>query len=341
VLEKQGAWGLISVDVDKPGSGEVLVRVEASALNPVDWKIRDSGRFATEYPAILGSDPAGVVVEVGEGVTNLAVGDKVFFQGRYINRLAAFKQYTIAVAEIVAKIPDNISFQQAAAVPVGFGAALIGLYGKTAAGGAELDAPWREGGRGKYSGSPIVVFGGSTSVGQYVIQLAKLSGFSPIITTASPHNHDLLKSLGATHAIDRSLSAKDIFTSIKGISSTPFQVVFDAFSAAQAIQNIGYDLLAPGGTLILVLPSQVDEGKITHKKHVVTAQGTVHADVARPLGIEVYGGVLTEYLQSGDLQPNHTEIVPDGLSGIPKGLERLKDNEVSARKLVARPQETS
>lgn len=77
VVEKQGEWAVRDTDVSKPGPGEVLIRIESVALNPIDWKIQTYGFFVTEYPAILGTDSAGVVVELGEGVTELAVGDKV------------------------------------------------------------------------------------------------------------------------------------------------------------------------------------------------------------------------------------------------------------------------
>lgn len=77
VMTKQGPWSLYTVGVDKPGPGEVLIRIESAALNPVDWKAQATGLFITEYPAILGTDAAGTVVALGEGVTSLAVGDRV------------------------------------------------------------------------------------------------------------------------------------------------------------------------------------------------------------------------------------------------------------------------
>ncbi|KAH8074799.1 GroES-like protein [Cristinia sonorae] len=338
VLEKQGPWGLIDVDIDKPGPGEVLIRVESTALNPVDWKVQVYGVFVNEYPAILGTDSAGVVVEVGEGVTNLAVGDRVFHQGWFTNRLATFKQFTISAAEIVAKIPDNITFDQAASIPVGLGATFIGLYGKLNVRGAGLVAPWQDGGLGKYAGQPIVVFGGSTSVGQYVLQFAKLSGFSPIITTASPRNAGLVKSLGATHFIDRSTPPDDIISEVKKITGDPFEIVYDAV-AEESTQNVAYDILSPGGILVLVLPSNVDKSKITPTKRIVTTSGTVHNEDNRELGVQLYSK-LSDYLASGDLKPNRTETIPGGLSGIPNGLKRLQNNEVSGIKLTAHPHET-
>ena len=202
----KGDFYLGSTNVDKPGPGEVLVRIEATALNPVDWKIQTSGYFITEWPAILGTDSAGVVVALGEGVTKFAVGDKMwelsyvspgsgltyfgnisFHQGFFTNRLGTFQEYTIIRADIAAKvcifdthsvltyteiaslkIPSNLTFDQAASIPLGLATAAIGLYAPTwANGGANLTPPWHPEGKGKFAGQPIVIFGGSSSVGQY------------------------------------------------------------------------------------------------------------------------------------------------------------------------------
>lgn len=75
---KQGAWTVGSVSIPEPGPKEVLVRIEATALNPVDWKIQKHGWFVTDYPAILGTDAAGIVEKVGTEVTDRAKGDKMY-----------------------------------------------------------------------------------------------------------------------------------------------------------------------------------------------------------------------------------------------------------------------
>lgn len=74
---KNGPFAVASAPVPKPGPGEVLIKVQSTALNPVDWKIQAFGLFLEKFPAILGGDAAGVVEEVGEGVTNLKKGDRV------------------------------------------------------------------------------------------------------------------------------------------------------------------------------------------------------------------------------------------------------------------------
>ncbi|THH23065.1 hypothetical protein EUX98_g8110 [Antrodiella citrinella] len=337
VQELRGAWKVSSTDVPKPGPGEILIRVEAASLNPVDWKIQMYGVAVTIFPAILGSDSAGTVVEVGEGVTRVAVGDRVLHQGYYHNRIATFQQYTVANEKRVAKIPPKLSFDQAAAIPVALSAAAFGLYGtKVQQGGAGLTAPWREGGRGKYAGQPIVVLGGASSVGQYVIQLAKVSGFSPIITTVSPHNNDLVTALGATHPVDRALPLSEL----KAITSEPISVVFDAVSSAET-QRAGYDLLAPGGTLVLVLDPVGSLGAGEKEgRSVISTYATVHVETNREIGEEMYEH-LEAFLESGDLKPNLVEVVPGGLASIPEAFERMKKNQVSGQKLVVRPTESA
>lgn len=338
--EKQGDYTIGPYVVDQPGPGEVLVRVESTALNPVDWKIQATGYFVNQYPAILGSDAAGVVVALGEGVTKFAVGDKIFHQGFFTNRLGTFKQYTVIPAEIAAKIPDNLTIDQAATIPLGIATGAIGLYAHGwERGGAELTPPWQTGGSGKYTGQPIVIFGGSSSVGQYTIQLARLSGFSPIITTVSPHNNDLVKALGATHTIDRRLSPSEIVAEVKKITTAPLQVVYDAISLGPT-QEAAYEIVAPGGTLVLVLPSLIPKEKATPDKKVITTYGTVHAPEHKALGVSLYQN-LTQLFASGDIKPNPVEILPDGLASIPEGLERMKKDLVSGKKLVAHSQETA
>lgn len=96
------------------------------------------------------------------------------------------------------------------------------------------------------------------------MQFAKLSGFSPIIVTASLHNKDLVKSLGATHVIDRNA---DVAAEVKKITSSPINFVFDTISEG-GTQELGLEILTPGGTLALTLPRTVDTEKYSDK-HIV------------------------------------------------------------------------
>ncbi|KAF5346005.1 hypothetical protein D9758_013847 [Tetrapyrgos nigripes] len=315
-------------------AGELLVKIKASALNPVEWKVQAFGMFIEKYPAVLGSDIAGDVETVGEGVTGFSKGDRVLFQGSFANNdYAGFQQYALVPAEIAAKA-RNISYTQAASVPVGLTTASVGLFANEPAGvglNPSFDANVRHSG-------PTMVIGGSTSVGQFSIQLLRLVKFSPIIAYASAHQFDYLKSLGATEFIDRKqVSFSDLPAAVKKITSEPVKVVYDAFSSADS-QQAGYDTLADGGTVIVTTGDQV-KNKVDGKK-VLAVWGSARPPLNREFGKVQYRN-LTKYLQEGTIVPNRTEELPNGLAGIPDGLERLKNNQVSGTKLISLPQETA
>ncbi|KAI0760964.1 GroES-like protein [Trametes elegans] len=341
--KKGGEWTVADLPVPTPGPKDVLVKVTAAALNPADWKIQAFGWDFPAFPVVGGFDGAGIVEAVGADVTSLAKGDRIVFQGWLENPKAAFQQYAAVPADLAAKIPDNISFDQAASIPVALATFVTGTYnhhpqGKT----INIPAPWEEGGTTAHAGKPALILGGASSVGQYAIQLAKLSGFSPIITTASPHNEQLLRSLGAAHVLDRTLSPAAILAELPKLTQgKPLEFVFDAIAVADT-QALGYDALAPGGALIVVNPDEVPAEKkkaAGESKRVVNVFGIVHLPENREVGVELFKR-LTEWLEKGIIVPNRVEVLPNGLAGIPEGLERLKNNKVSGKKLVARPQET-
>jgi len=337
---KQGAFVVGDFAVPTPGPGQLLVKIQSTGLNPVDWKVQIDGIIVEDFPAILGLDAAGIVETIGEGVTGFAKGDKVVYQGQYTNdhAHATFKQYGLAEAEVVAKIPSNLSFDQAASLPVAIATAAIGLYHPDPSSGASLSPPWEASGRGKYASQPLVVFGGSSSVGQLVIQFAKLSGFSPIFTTASPRNTELLTFLGATHVLDRSLSAAALRAAVAKATSASVETVYDAISLADT-QAAAYSLLAPGGTLLILLADAIPAAAKTADKRVVHVYGGVNAPQNRVFGKGLYAQLAT-LLEKGELQPNPVEVLPGGLAGIVGGLDRLHNNLVSGKKLIGHPQET-
>ncbi|KAI0715791.1 GroES-like protein [Cerioporus squamosus] len=328
---RAGEWVVGEAPFPRPGPKDVLVKVLLAALNPVDWKIVDSqfSAFIPSYPFISGSDGAGIVEEVGADVTTLVKGDKILFQGFFANEYATFQQYCLVPAAIAAKIPDNISFDEAASVPLGLATVVLALYNHapnqdkslryttTSDKSARLTPPWAEGGTTKYAGKAAFIIGGASSVGQYAIQVAKLASFSPIITTASPHNTAYLTSLGATHIVDRALPPSAVLAELPKLarsssSSTPSRSPRPRCSRVK----------------------KPEDGK-----RVSGVAGNVHFPDTRACGEQLYAQ-LTEWLEEGIIKPNKVEVVPNGLAGIPAGLARLEAGKVSATKLVARPQET-
>ncbi|KAF5324284.1 hypothetical protein D9619_011084 [Psilocybe cf. subviscida] len=333
--QKFGDYTIGDIPVPKPGKGEVLLKVVATSLNPVDWKIKKYGIFLENFPAILGTDLAGVVEEVGEGVTEWKHGDKVFIQGQWINDFASFQQYALAIGSTLARIPDNTSFEQAATLPVALSAAYTGLYQK-APDGAGITPPTSPATEGIYKGTPLVVLGGASSVGQAVIQLAKISGFSPIITTASLSNKAYLESLGATHVLDRKASAAELKVQLAGITPAPISYVFDSISI-EATQAVGLELVATGGQLVTVLPPTV---KAVEGKEIRPILGLLRTPNQVDLLETLYHDLISGWLAKGVFKMNAVEVLPNGLNGVIDGLNRMERDEISRLKLVARPQET-
>ncbi|KAJ2936606.1 hypothetical protein H1R20_g484, partial [Candolleomyces eurysporus] len=308
--EKHAEFTIDSIPVPKPGKDEVLVKIYSSALNPVDWKVQKHGLYVENYPAVLGTDIAGEVVQLGEGVSEsglVGIGDRVFFQGAFDgNEYRGFQQYALADVHTLAKIPSNVTYDQAATIPVAITAAYVGLY-NAAPHGLGFVPPVRPDGKDKYANTPIVILGGSSSVGQYAIQLAKLSGFNPIITTSSLKHEEWLKSQGATHVVDRNtpLTAQEA----EKLASQPVLTVFDAISGADT-QEQAIDLVAPGGRIAVVL-EVVDAVKAkveAQNKTAVTVLGlkTLTADHEEKL--REFWANATKLLEDGDLKVRYADI---------------------------------
>ncbi|TBU47504.1 GroES-like protein [Dichomitus squalens] len=309
--EKGGQFALINREVPTPTRGSLLIKNESIGLNPVNWKIQQLGLFIPEYPAVVGLEAAGTVHTVGEGVTDFEKGDRVLYKASFGNDEAPYQHAILA-----AKLPDGISFDAAATVPTALATSAVALYSQP--GGPQYTSPWAEGGRGKYAGQPLVITGGATVVGSAAIQLGKLSGFSPIITTASLKNAALLQSYGATHLIGGAPS-----------------FILDTVSLPET-QAVAYGLLAPGGKLVVILPPSVKE---TTEGRTITGLATGVRLQQDPQFAEGLFKAIPALLQSGEVKPLNVEVVPGGLAGIVSGL--LKKNQVSAAKLIVHPQETA
>jgi NADPH:quinone reductase-like Zn-dependent oxidoreductase len=176
----------------------------AVAVNPLDWGIELAGNFLyrwLKYPAVLGTDLAGEVVEVGPGVTRFNPGDRVLGHAVGVERdhntpaEGAFQDYTVVQANMAAPIPGSMPYENAAVLPLALSTAACALFEKDC---LALEYPSLS---PQPTGQVVLVWGGSTSVGSNAIQLAAAAGYQ-VITTCSPRNFDYVKGLGAGHAFD-------------------------------------------------------------------------------------------------------------------------------------------
>jgi NADPH:quinone reductase-like Zn-dependent oxidoreductase len=332
-LEKaKGAFVVADAPILKPGPGQLAIKVFAAALNPVDWKIQAFDSIVQKYPAILGSDLAGDVEEIGEGVEGFSKGDKIFCQGYFVNEMGGFQQYALIPADIVGKIPSNIDYAEAASIPLGFTTSAVGLLSDQGAGLNPRFDP-----KVNYSGQSAFVLGGSSSVGQYALQIYKFLGFSTIITYASARHTQSLKSFGATHVIDRAeVPVEKLAEAVKKISGdVPLKTAFNAIGDADS-RAACFDALAADGSLADVSPEAKSPGS---GQKIFTMFGSAHYAPNREFGRILWKN-LPKLVQDGVIVPNRVEKLPNGLAGIDDGLQSMKANKVSGVKLVAFPQET-
>jgi NADPH:quinone reductase-like Zn-dependent oxidoreductase len=190
VMDRYGdATGMTLRDVRAPvaGTGEVLIRVHAAGLNPIDYKVRQGQMRMLnrlDLPLVAGSELAGVVDATGPGVTTFAEGDRVFARVDK-SKLGAFGEYVAVSERLVAKMPAGLDFVQAAGLP---------LTGLTA-----MQALRDE--LGVARGDRLYISGGAGGVGTMAIQIAKWMG-AEVATTASARGEALVRGLGADQVID-------------------------------------------------------------------------------------------------------------------------------------------
>ncbi|EIW54862.1 GroES-like protein [Trametes versicolor FP-101664 SS1] len=348
--EESALYVVAETPVPTPGPKDVLVQIHACALNPVDWAIvypPYSKMLIKEWPHVPGTDGAGVVVALGSEVSNLKEGDKVVFQGTWTSVGATCQQYAIVPADLTAIIPNNITFEEAATLPLALTTDVLSLYNQSPAEAnlsLRLKPVWTPEGQTAYAGTPAFIVGGAASLGQIAIQLARLAGHTPIITTASPHNATLLESLGATHVLDRALPNDALLASLPAIlGGKPLEFVFAAVAAPDALR-LARDALAPGGALATVLPAPQripeDVANPGEGKRVGYVFGSARLPYTHETGVDLFKH-LSGWLEKGLLKPNPVEVLPNGLAGVTEGLARLKAKKVSGKKLVVHPQETA
>ena len=203
------------IDLPKPKvkPGYVLIRVMATSVNPVDCKVRSGqyGQICPEFPAILHSDVAGIIEEIGPEVTEFSVGDEVYgCAGGFKNESGALCEFMLADARLIAKKPKMLNMLEAAALPLVSITAWEALFEKVKIG----------------FGQKTLIHAGTGGVGHIAVQLAKWAGAEVATTISSMEKEELAQSLGAKETINYTVESVqdyvDRLTHGKG-----FDVVFD------------------------------------------------------------------------------------------------------------------
>jgi NADPH:quinone reductase-like Zn-dependent oxidoreductase len=268
-------------DVERPevSPGNVIVQVAYTSVNPADWKSREgwlARYFQYQFPFIVGFDAAGIVVEVGEGVKGLTVGDRVVTPGNQgLGERGSYAEYLRAAAERTIRLPDSVSFEHAATLPT--------------AGMTAWEATLDNGRAGL--GSMVVVNGGAGGCGSFAIQIAKMAG-ATVAATCSVGNAEYVRALGADHVID-----------------------YRQGNVTEAIQQwapAGVDLVVDTvgqGSLIDVLPAMKSGGIICPIGTLIADEPQIDAAEAEAAGVTVIP-IISNFAN----QPRQLQALVDALA---------------------------
>jgi NADPH:quinone reductase-like Zn-dependent oxidoreductase len=246
VITKHGGPGVLEVQEQADpeiGPGEVRIDVAAAGINFADVMAR-MGLYqdAPKTPCVVGYEVAGTILELGDGVEGLTPGQRVVAGTQF----GGYASQVVVAASDVVPLPDGLSFEQGAAIPVNYGTAWAGLIGFGSL----------------QPGERVLVHSAGGGVGIAATQIAKRTG-AEVYGTASPGKHARCEELGVDHAIDYTQSGWE-----RGLPK--FDVILDAVGGKSF--RTGYDLLRPGGRLVAFGASAIVSGQ---RRNLVTALRTV------------------------------------------------------------------
>ena len=335
----RGSLRVGDAPVPAPGTGEVVVRARAVAVNPIDAMGGIARRVVLpwlRYPAVLGSDVAGEIVAVGPSVTGLRVGDRVVGYAVGVEKSCnnpaegAFQTHVVLKQHLCSPVPDTVSFVEAAVLPLALTTAAAGLFETDQLGFAVPTS------RGSERAETVLIFGGATSVGMNAIQLARNAGYE-VIATASPRNVGLLQRLGAAVVVDyhdpdvveqivRHLHGRHLAGTLAVASGSLRQ----AITVNESTSVTGTQRVASAQPT----PATRIRGALARRRgvQVSTIWGGTPKDT--PVGPAIWNGVLPAALAEHRYRSAPTPLITGhGLDAIPDALKRLRKG-VNAEKIV-------
>ncbi len=291
-----GRFELAEIDTPVPGAGEILIKVEATSLNPIDNKLlRHELGFNPELPAVLHGDVAGVVSAVGPGVRKFVLGDEVYAcAGGFIGTPGALAEYIPVDENLVALKPKSLSFAEAAALPLVVLTAWESLIDSASI----------------QPGEHVLVHGGTGGVGHVAIQLAKAKGARVATTVSSDDKAKIARSLGADEIINYREESVDAYVQ-QLTGGRGFDVVYDTVSGPVFGQSL--DATRIRGRVVTVFtgtePTTLDlmnafiKAATVHTQNMsiplITGEGRAHhGDILREAASLADAGKLRPLLDS-------------------------------------------
>ncbi|MGX1195048.1 NADPH2:quinone reductase [Metabacillus sp. SLBN-84] len=320
LLNGKNEWKNMKIEETEkpvPKKGEVVVEIHAAGLNPVDYKTGTNGNPNWTFPHILGLDAAGTIHEVGEGVTQWKKGDRVVYHGDF-NKKGAYAEYGVTTAHTISRIPDSITFEEAAALPTAGYTAYQALFRKLPMNAIET----------------ILIHGGAGGVGGFGIQLAKAAG-KTVITTASERNHDYVLSLGADHVID--YTKEDVKAKVMELTDgRGVDAVLDTVGRDNATASL--DLIAYNGHIAHIAGAP-DYSRVKPFTKVISFHEIAlnaihhHNDVISERDLAKMGDELLKMVEEKKVSPLLERVIT--LQEVPQTLEELSNRHVKG-KIVAK-----
>jgi len=268
----------------------ILIRVKATSINPVDYKIRQGivPDIAPDFPAILHGDVAGIIETVGEGIAHFEVGDEVYGCAGGVKGMGgALCEFLLADASLVAKKPKTLNMREAAALPLVSITAWEGLYER-----AQLR-----------TGQSVLVYGGTGGVGHIGVQLAKLAQAKVFATVSSDEKAQIVKTLGADAVINYRKQSVEEYVA-EHTNGKGFDVVFDTVGNDN-LQN-AFKAAKLNGIVVSVVSLSSQDLTLLHAKGLSLHLVYMLMPMLFGVGRERHGQILTDLAQlvdRGKLRP--------------------------------------
>ncbi|KAK5789554.1 hypothetical protein VI817_008677 [Penicillium citrinum] len=337
--QKGEALTITNRPTPSPGPNELLIEVHALALNPVDHYQRDTGVFITEYPTILGSDVAGIIIETGSstrsalkrGTRVVALASTFFTPG---NDYGAFQERVLVKEDTVSVLPESYSFIEGACFPL----AVITAWNGWIWAGLEPTSATSSGTRASTSSTGVsegvLVWGASSSVGTLAVQTAKLMGFT-IYATASQRHHEYILGLGAKRVFDyKDVNVLDQIVSAARDEGVTIRIGYHAIGDQQlAVDTL--DALRGSDHAKVAIAPILDPGlKVPDSIESAFVYAPLDPDELRKRVRLIFVEWLESKLAAKEVAPSpYAKVVKGGLESVNGALDELKSG-VSCMKVV-------
>ncbi|KAJ3856764.1 chaperonin 10-like protein [Lentinula lateritia] len=346
----------VQVPTPAPGEGEVLIKVAYAAMIAFDTYINDLGYSAT-FPMIFGFNASGTVAEVGGGIDDLQIGDRVTAFTFRNSEAKGMQEYTLQTRSVTAKIPDSVSLEAAAAIPDNFIAAFNSLFNPEYLGlpyPTSFPAPESP----PFADVPILIYGAGSTTGHYAIQLLHSAGYTNVLVTASPKHHEYLRSLGATHTFDYNSPAliEDINSVVTASEGGKLKFVLDCITAQTTMAAIS-KVVSIEGTVAVLLPLKLGSNIRSAESDTMWLEipdslnplpkGTRLAGVRTFLFEQfpylkdnLMTNILPTLLEKKIVQPTKIRLLDESYGSLKDrvevGLDLLRNNKVSGEKVIVK-----